>query len=211
MVSRHSTFVLPLAQFLLGILRLLFPAFWLQRLGLFPYWVVDLWVLSWTLLAGASYVASFSVLGDDFQIAILIGGILRIAEISIFHLSALLTFSVAGGGLRSHRRTIVLLLLNYCEIVLWFAAFYSLLGSANDIVVHAPVFVSPLRESVSLMVANSTGALDLRDSVLGWTTVTAQSAIGLFMTTIVAARIISLLPKPSSFDPAEDESAERRH
>jgi hypothetical protein len=202
-MDNQSTFVLPLTQAGLSLLRLFSPGLWLEKLGIFSFWVVDLWVSSWTLAALASYVISFSAIGQWFSLAIVVCGILRILEIVVFHFSELLSFSVSHYRLRSYRRSIVLLLLNYCEIILWFAAFYSLLNGSNQIVAHAPVSVSPLRESISLMVANSTGLLDLRDSLIGWSTVTAQSALGLFLTTVVAARIIGLLPKPATLDPGE--------
>ena len=176
---------------------------WLDKLGVFSFWVVDLWVLSWTLAALASYILSLSAIGQWLSPVIVIFGVLRVTEIMVFHFSELLSFSMSHYRLRSYRRSIVLLLLNYCEIIFWFATFYSLMSGSNQIVAHAPVSISPLRESISLMVTNSTGLLDLRDSVLGWSTVTAQSALGLFLTTVVAARIIGLLPKPATLDPGE--------
>lgn len=202
-MDNQSTFILPLTQAVLRLLRLFSPGLWLERWGIFSFWVVDLWVLSWTLAALASYILSLSPIGQWLSPAIVFCGVLRVAEIMVFHFSELLSFSTSHYRLRSYRRSIVLLLLNYCEIIFWFATFYSLMNGSNQIVAHAPVSISPLRESISLMVTNSTGLLDLRDSVLGWSTVTAQSALGLFLTTVVAARIIGLLPKPAMLDPGE--------
>jgi hypothetical protein len=202
-MDNQSTFLLPLTQRVLSLLRLFSPGFWLEKLGVLSFWVVDLWVLSWTIAALASYILSVWGIGEWLSSAIVVCGALRIMEIVVFHFSELFSFSMSHYRLRSYRRSIVLLLLNYCEIILWFATFYSLLNGSNQIVAHAPVSISPLRESVGLMVANSTGMLDLRDSLIGWSVVTAQSALGLFLTTVVAARIIGLLPKPATLDPAE--------
>jgi hypothetical protein len=100
-------------------------------------------------------------------------------------------------------------LCNYVEIVLWFATAYALLYRCEYLSVSfKPVAPVILRESVGLMVANSSGVFKNPEGWVIWITMTLHCVVGLFMTTIVAARLIALLPRLSTLDPDEGEAGE---
>ena len=65
-----------------------------------------------------------------------------------------------------------------------------------------PACISLLRESLVQMVANSTGNL-VPNGTLALAVLTINSAVGLFMTTVMVSWFISLLPQPKSLDPHE--------
>jgi hypothetical protein len=105
--------------------------------------------------------------------------------------------------LRSYRRWLILLVSNYLEIILWFGMFYSILFTAGSLKNHSEHYaIAILRESLAFMVANSTGTLG-EFSKLSLLTVTIQNFVGLFLTLVVATRVISLLPRLKSSDTSE--------
>jgi hypothetical protein len=63
----------------------------------------------------------------------------------------------------SHQRSVLLFLINYLEVAIWFAADYALLASFEAFDPPAPHALSILRESLAMMVANTTGAFKLVD------------------------------------------------
>ncbi len=96
----------------------------------------------------------------------------------------------------SAQRTVILLMLNYVEIILWFSVIYLFLHRYSYLEIRGPSAISALKESIGLMVSNTSDAFEYSKSkALAWIVVTLHSAIGLFMTVIVAARIISTLPE----------------
>jgi hypothetical protein len=84
--------------------------------------------------------------------------------------------------------------------VFWFATYYSLLTAAHLIVVACAPFPSILRESLMLMVANSTSGVEFVHG-LPITISTLQSVIGLFMVIVVLAHFVTLLPPPGTRRP----------
>ena len=87
----------------------------------------------------------------------LIVGALRVFDIIRFQLLLLLADRSAG-PLRGYRRSLLLLLCNYLEVIVWFSAFYAALSGCGWLTVTKPIGVVTLRESIGLMVANSSGA-----------------------------------------------------
>jgi hypothetical protein len=104
-----------------------------QPRGQFDRWV-DMYVLGWITAAVAAYVIVCSKHPHWLHVAVVVislFSILRVVEIPAFHLEMLLT-GTGGGGLptvASHRRSLLLFLINYLEIIVWFAVYYSLLSS----------------------------------------------------------------------------------
>jgi len=93
---------------------------------------------------------------------------------------------------------------NYLETIFWFATWYAILVSDRSLAVHqGPIFISLIRESMMLMVANWSGNFEIK-SVAALSVVTIHEFVGLFMTVVVGARVIALLPKPTSADPEEN-------
>ena len=103
------------------------------------------------------------------------------------------------------RRSVIILLFNYAEMIFWFAACYSILQAkgqlqlANDVGSKAIILkaIILLRESVMSMVANSSDAFGNK-STLAWFVVLVQNVLGLIMTIVIATRFISFMPQPKS-------------
>lgn len=159
----------------------------------FSWFFVDLWVIAWTFIAFISYATSV-IYPNKLVAVVSVFGVIRIYEILVVQ-----SIQILGDEhkLRSYSRTFTLAIFNIVEIILWFSAWYVILQQHGLITVDAPVAISALRLSIGLMVANSLGKLILQNVVASMI-VTAQSAVGLFMITVVAARLISILPRPSA-------------
>ena len=170
------------------------------------HWSVEVYVLCWLVGAALAYcVASFDVLFVSLPLAAV--GLLRVLEIVRFQALIILWVGPAARPLRGYRRSMVLLLCNYIELVLWFSVCYAALYSWNSFGIDHeinPRMLVILRESVGLLVANSSGSFDKPSGVLIWTVLTLNSVIGLFMTIVVAGRVISLLPVLSTLDKEEE-------
>jgi hypothetical protein len=106
-------------------------------------------------------------------------------------------------ALRSYRRSVVLIMQNYVEIIFWFALFYRSLSWA---------FNSGRDSLASLLDALNFSFFTM--TTFGYTTITSkgtlgdiltlvQSAIGLVMALLVLASFISWLPKPKTLDEFE--------
>jgi hypothetical protein len=206
-MPRRDSFVLQFANSVVAACERISFFYWIARLWGDPsYRFVDCWVLSWVSAAALAYFSSFLYESSYLQAAIVLISAIRIIEMLVYHAKILIFDQYRAGtknySVRSYRRILILLALNYVEIILWFGTYYSFLVISQKMSVIGPAPISILRESIGLMVANSSGvfALDKTMSRLTWLTVTAHAAIGLIMTTIVITRFISLLPPPPSQD-----------
>jgi hypothetical protein len=108
---------------------------------------------------------------------------------------AIFTEPNKGSTIRDPRRTVILLLFNYAEMIFWFAACYSILAAKGllEIDDEGPKVIVLLRESVMSMVANSSDAFEYK-SDWAWFVVLVQNVLGLIMTIVIATRFISFLP-----------------
>lgn len=169
---------------------------------------VEGWVVSWLAFSIVSFPLSF--LQWPSVVCWLVGSAsaYRVYEIVVYAANTVLFRSVRGPTrpLRSRERYAVLILINYAEIILWFATYYSLLrphifaaGMFPQELMHDAWFAAfvILRESVVMMVANTTGAF-APHSTGALVLVTVQMVIGIFMTLVVVARLINLLPIPGA-------------
>jgi hypothetical protein len=143
----------------------------------------------------------FSVDLYILDVAVFLWGMLRINEVGVTHISQIVLGPI--NPIRSARRSLLLLMVNYAELILLFSTCYAVLSNAGLIKVEGPCALSLLRESMGLMLANSSGSMKLEADSLPWALVTLQSAVGLYMTTLVAARLISLLPAAQTLDKEE--------
>ena len=205
-----DTYVLNLWTHLFALLRYLSPYYWAYRW--LPQKIVATWGFSDSWVLGFSIVAVIFVLlipislGSWLAFAALIIGGLRVLEIIgyLFNVLLLSTSKESPGEsvppLLSARRSLVLALHNYIEIVLWFAVTYSIL--AERFIDCAKVLSSSVGSvyfSVVTMTTLGYGDVTPTDS-LTWALVTLQTAIGLFMVLVVVGWIIGLLPKRKSID-----------
>jgi hypothetical protein len=106
-------------------------------------------------------------------------------------------------ALRSYRRVVILSLLNYLEIVFWFALFYHNLNGAFE-TGKASLDFFPAAVHFSLVTMTGFGNTSISpQGPLGYALTSIQIAIGLFMVVVIIARFIALLPKPKTMDEFE--------
>ena len=204
--TKRDTFVVEALEHFLFFLRKISYFYVAQKVfGLSTFFAVDIWVISCLSLSTIFYLVSFFVASWHLQILMAAVAGLRIFEVLVYLIFTMLFARPEKGtaNLRSHRRWLVLLASNYLEIIIWFGMFYSMLFTNHMLeIAFEPHWVAILRESLAFMVANSSGVLSAF-SPLTLVAVTIQNFVGLFLTLVVATRVISLLPKLRSADPKE--------
>lgn len=167
--------------------------------------LVDRYVVIWFIAAMAMYAFSFVPLPVPHTINFMLAAILvvasfwRIIELVSFHLNMLVAKGTRPKGrvdtVASLERTFVLLLLNYFEVALWFSAWYSI--AVREGVLQPPPSPLPLsifRESLAMMLVNSSGLFIPKDCFLLWAAFCLQSLVGIFLTLVVLARALAALP-----------------
>ncbi|CAD7036208.1 hypothetical protein RHAB21_02496 [Pseudorhizobium halotolerans] len=140
-------------------------------------------------------------------IAFALYGAYRIAEMTIYQVNVLLfdeyrskrrnaPYAVIG-----FRRMVILLVHNYFEVLCWFGVIYVWLYRAGRLVLltPAPTFFEMLRESMLLMFSFNAYRYQPSDD-LAVVAFSLQALVGLFMTLMVFARFLALLPSPKSMD-----------
>jgi len=134
-------------------------------------------------------------------------GAVRVFDIVTYHLGVLFAHPTSADfALRSLRRSVVLALHNYGEVLFWFAAAYRRFAvhfSNSDIVGSVD---GALYYSVVTMTTVGYGDITPSDALSRWIAV-MHISVSLFLTLIVLGRLVSLLPKPKSLDPNENNDA----
>lgn len=204
---RERTFIVDFWAAVFDLLRWASPFFLLHRLlrRRPTYFFVDTWVLA-HLLASLSAVAYIRLSQNNFLwYLILIYSYLRVFEITIYQANVLLFDEYRASSrrqvyyLRSYRRTVILLLHNYFEIILWFGASYLVL--AGDFAFEGlPRSLAGVIYS-SFAVMSGFGSPAVRPmTAVGLCILWAQSLVGLFMTLLSLARFVSIMPAPGSLE-----------
>jgi hypothetical protein len=167
---------------------------------------VDLYVLIWAAVAVVACVSAIWPVPVWLAALIFVVSVWRILELFAFHLRLVLSGTGRRGGLltvASSHRSVLLFLINYLEVAIWFAADYSLLAHCG-VFKGSPHWLSILRESLAMMVANTTQALEINDSAVGaaatWVLFIAHTVVGLFLTLVMVGRIVAYLPTPKEDD-----------
>jgi hypothetical protein len=204
---RNDTFIVTIAEGLVRQAKKISFFYWVEKsLGPLSFAAVDAWTIAFL---GASLVSFCLVLligHRVLQVGILLFSAIRVFEYLNYLLWVILFAKPNKGAtdLRSYRRTMLLLMSNYLETIFWFATWLGVLATYDFIeVTQGPIVFSLMRESTMLMVANWSGNIMLKSGIAVGT-VALQDLIGLFMTIVVGARVISLLPRPTSADPEEN-------
>ena len=102
-----------------------------------------------------------------------------------------------------------LAILNYAEILLWFAAVYLVLasefaGKPGDIIPNT----SALALYYSVITMSTLGYGDIAPaSTLTYALATVQPLIGLFFVLLIFSQIVHLLPRPGTKDEGEQQDA----
>lgn len=203
-------------QILLGLIKAIdaiTPYGLLRSLNIISsYRHVEMWVIAWvTIVVAASVLISYNFLSPLYVNIVCAFGTLRVIEIIMTQCKTVFLIPDGSGrsphSIYSLRRTLVLSMINYFEIVLWFAIYHAILVANGSLSIASETLLSYmllLRESLIEMVGNSSGLVSATD-YYGWLILVAQPIIGFFMVSIVIGRFISFLPKPTTSDLEERE------
>jgi hypothetical protein len=191
---------------------------WLVRIVNSSYFP-EAWVLGWTVIALVVLVLVSGILdplGWSRYIVLTIG-FYRTYELAVYQINV--TFlaeyrnkkrrredqSVPQYALHGYRRLVLMSIHNYIEVLLWFAAIYAAFSDQFHIVngdISLNNIVGALYFSVVTMTTLGYGDITPLDWV-GAALVGLQVVIGVFLTLIVLARVLALMPKPISMDEFE--------
>lgn len=146
-------------------------------------------------------------------LSVMIYGFFRTFEIIIYQINVLLFDEYRANlngkeyALRGYRRIVLLLLHNYIEIVCWFGVAYMWFYRSGYISLPfgsaEPTFLRVLHESMILMFTFSPHEYAANTSI-GLAVFTIHAIVGLFMTLVVFARFLGLLPSPKTMDEFEN-------
>jgi len=206
-MMKERSFIVDLWAALFDLLRWASPFFLLHRfLRKRPtHFVVDAWVLAHFLASLSAVVCIRVSQCSSLWYIILVYSYIRMFEITVYQTNVLLfdEYRISNRGqeyyLRSYRRTVLLLLHNYFEIILWFAASYLVLS--GDFAFEGPPrsLAGVIYSSFAIMSGfGSPGVKPL--TTLGLYILWAQSLVGLFMTLLSLARFVSIMPAPRSLE-----------
>ena len=181
------------------------------------YIFVEIFVLASSVLAFSALFlyTKLDVQSGWWQI-LLIYGAIRVAETVVYQINVLLLDqyrnlrrrredrSTPPYAVRGFRRLVVLALHNYLEVILWFAAFYAWMSpSLYSSRINIRTVQGALYFSISTMTTLGLGDIVPCHTAVALFTVSAQALIGLFLTVVVFARVLSLIPAPISMDDYE--------
>jgi hypothetical protein len=164
----------------------------------------DRWVFGWFVVSAGAYVLSGYAIPNALAFAIAAAGASRMWEITLYSLQAVFFVRERTGGapaVPTVRRVALLSFVNFAEIVLWFALYYRFLLAVHGVEASDPAGLVILHHSLVEMVANSGGVKMITPAA--WTVSIVHIVLGLFMTLVVVARVVSMLPRPLSLDPLE--------
>jgi hypothetical protein len=168
------------------------------------YFVVDAWVIAHFVFAITLWLAVSS------GVAAVLKGIFiaylawRVFEICLYNLRVMLgahSKIPTPNVVRSKRRSLLLGLLNYAEVLFWFAAAYHVMSSHFG---TNASFVDTVTGSIyfSVLTMATYGDITPKSTVSQWL-VMAHLAVSLYLTLGVLARFVSLLPNPESLEDEE--------
>ncbi|WP_214785443.1 hypothetical protein [Exiguobacterium sp. s183] len=185
---------------LFDLIRRIFPS---SRTGKYRFLLVEIWVISNVMLSIFSLIYISNNSNGNFQ-QILSGliifyGVLRVFEIGITQINILM-FSDSNHEVRSYKRTIILLLHNYVEIVMWFTCTYLFFSTEFDLM-ETKSFSEVIYISFMTMASFQSSLKPLTS--LGYYLIVFQTLTGLMLTLICLAKFIPLLNNPTSINSDE--------
>ena len=170
------------------------------------YDFTDKWVLGNTVLAFVLLSISYPSGVKLWEWPILIYAAWRTLSILVYLINVVLfdpyrkSIDNKPYFLLSSRRSVIHVILNYLEILVWFAIFYRNFNCCfNERVIQLNTFSGSFYHSVVTM--STLGYGDITpDTTIGICLIIAQTLIGLFMILLVLARFMSMLYKPKSIE-----------
>jgi hypothetical protein len=172
------------------------------------YAVVEVWVFGHTALAFAIALFAYVQPSLGAVSAALIYGGLRVFELVVYQANVLLfdDWRARRAGksysLRGYRRILLLLLHNYAELIFWFMAALFAFHARTYLALDDASFTSVLRTTLLSMVTFSSDGIRIAEW-RGLLLLTIQSVVGVFMTVMILARVLSLIPTPATQEPTE--------
>ncbi len=164
---------------------------------------VDNWVVGHVCLAAACWLLLSNVTNTFLLAPFLVYGLVRVWEVCVTTLDVML-----GGRpdaeftVRSLRRSLILGVLNYIEVMFWFAAAYAYFASHFG--QNAPL-VSTTTGSFyfSILTMATYGDISPQTTFARWL-VTVHLLLAIYLTIGVLARLVSTLPRPRPRDRSEE-------
>lgn len=185
---------------------------WLVPRRFLSYGFIDAWVLAHFFLSIIS-LAFICTYNQSLVRPLLVAyAAMRIVEVTVYQINAILfdayRWAKSGGissPLKSYRRTVILILQNYVEMIFWFAGLYSYfashfveLNATKSSESSLATFVGALFHSVETM-ATLEPTVTPADNVGRWLTI-LHIFIGLFVGIVVLGTVINILPQRPSLD-----------
>ena len=205
-----KSFIINLIEFLIKILGnfslfTLLRKVFVKKKWPFTYVFIDTWVFLHLVLSLLTLFTYSVIQNDLLKLLLIIYAIIRIIELVVYQMRVLLIdqFKSNDYALRGYRRILVLSLMNYFEILAWFALFYhkwahwfddrlQVLHTAIGSLYFSLVSMSTLGYGEVLPLNNYARLL-----------IFFQIIIGIFLLILIISRIISYLPKPKTLDENE--------
>ena len=188
---------------LFNIIRILFP----YTEG--SYCFVDGYVLGNLLLSIVLFYICSALNLHYWEAIFLFYGGIRVFEVFIYQINVLLfdEYRAKKAGktyvLGGFRRLVILLLLNYVEIIFWFALFYrNFIWAFETAKINLNSVLVYINFSFTTMTTFGYSTM-LPKHNSGYILILIQSVIGLFMALLILARFISLIPMPKTLDKFE--------
>jgi hypothetical protein len=174
----------------------------------FNFLHIEVWVVCWLLLGFVGFIViTRSSNAIWVQVVVCVLAAWRAIEIIAVQASMFLDLDRGSQSriLRSVRRSLILLAINYLEVVIIFSSFYVALLWHSYITIDSGKTHNGwilLHESLITMVGNSSGLVH-PETRLGWAVAIVQPIIGLFLLSAVVSRLISAFPAPVILDSEE--------
>jgi len=167
----------------------------IEKLVIFSLFIALLGVIYLGILNHLN-IDYFSIPAIIFLITFILISIVRICDILVYQFYVIFVAPSMGDPLRGPERMIILLIINYFEIIFWFAFFYRIIYNLFDNVFVGSSLINSINGSLYFSVVTMTtlGYGDVTPS--HWFSmflICIQVLIGLFIAFILIARFIPLL------------------
>lgn len=209
-----ETPVIRLWSFIIPLLGWLTPHKWLARM--IPtdkkYVFVDLWIMLNFMISIAALLCATHSGSAPYLLTIFTWyGVMRVFEIVVYQAKVILfdPYNKKKYAVRSYRRTIVLVIHIYIEIIFWFGSFYALCKDNFKCPEILSTWVGALYYSMVTM--STLGYGEVTPSTdKGRMLVLVHLTIAIFLSLLILARFVSLLPRPKSLDRKEQDPPRKK-
>jgi hypothetical protein len=173
------------------------------------YYLVELWVM-FNILASVTALlcATHSGTAPCLLSIFFWYGSMRVCEIVVYQANVIFfdPYNKKEYAIYSYRRLIILAMHNYIEIIFWFGGFYAQWKGNFNCSEILSTWIGALYYSMVTM--STLGYGEVTPSTdKGRMLVLVHLAITVFLSLLIIARFVSLLPRPKSLDREEQDSA----